>query len=286
MSPLRTALISILTAAGLLAAGCDMKPADQAKSEASKEEAKVIATVNGENILESDYQGYLQLRHQQAGPIPDKDKERKIVLDELIDKMLLAQYAIDNKLDKDSEVSTLLKRIREEILGQAAKRKQLRDHPVTEADVKQRFEQEVEKTHKTEYKVRHILLKEEKEANDVIMQLSKGAKFEKLAKSKSIDTQSGNSSGEIGWINQGMVMPDFFNAVMEMKKGAVSTVPVKTDFGWHVIKLEDTRPLKVPTFEKFMSDHQARTNIYRKMQNDRIDDLTKDLKSKAKITLN
>jgi len=286
MSPLRTSLIAILTAAGLLAAGCDMKPADQAKSEASKEEAKVIASVNGENILESDYQGYLQIRNQQAGPIPDKDKERKVVLDELIDKMLLAQYAIDNKLDKDSEVSTLLKRIREEILGQAAKRKQLRDHPVTEADVKQRFEQEVEKTHKTEYKVRHILLKEEKEANDVIMQLGKGAKFEKLAKSKSIDTQSGNSSGEIGWINQGMVVPDFFNAVMEMKKGAVSTTPVKTDFGWHIIKLEDTRPLKVPTFESFMSDQQARTNIYRKMQNDRIDDLTKDLKSKAKITVN
>lgn len=286
MSPQRTSLIVILTAAGLLVAGCDKIPGEQAKPDASKEEMKVIATVNGENILESDYQGYLQLRQQQVGPIPDKEKERKIVLDELIDKMLLAQYAIDNKLDKEPEVSTLLKRIREEILGQAAKRKQLRDNPITEADVKKNFEQEVEKTHKSEYKVRHILLKEEKEANDVIVQLGKGAKFEKLAKSKSIDTQSGDTGGEIGWINQGMVVPDFFNAVIEMKKGAVSTTPVKTDFGWHVIKLEDTRPFKVPTFENFMSDQQARTNIYRKMQTDRIDGLIKDLKGKAKITVN
>jgi peptidyl-prolyl cis-trans isomerase C len=267
MSTLRTSLIVLLAAAGLLAAGCDKKPADQAKQEEAKPAAKIIATVNGDNIMDTDYQGYLQIRQQQVGPIADKDKEKKIVLDEMIDKMLLAQYAASNKIDQDPEVSSLMKRVRED-------------------DVKKRFEQEVENTHKTEYKVRHILVKEESEAKDIVAQLQKGAKFDKLAKEKSIDTQSGKTGGELGWVNQGMVVPEFFNAVMKMNKGTVSTEPVKSDFGWHIIKVEDTRPLKIPTFEQFMADQHARANIYRKMQDDKINNLLKDIKAKAKITVN
>ncbi len=286
MSTLRTSLLVLLAAGSLFAAGCEKKPAEEAGKDAAKESSKVMATVNGDNILESDYQSYLQIRQQQVGPIPDKDKEKKIALDEMIDKMLLAQYAVSNKVDQDPEVSGLMKRVREEILAQAVKRNLLRDKPITEDDVKQRFEQEVANTHKTEYKVRHILVKEESEAKDILAQLQKGAKFDKLAREKSVDTQSGKAGGELGWINQGMVVPEFFNAVMKMNKGAVSTEPVKSDFGWHVIKVEDTRPLKVPTFEQFMADQRARANIYRKMQDDRINALLKDIKAKAKITVN
>ncbi|MBI3571388.1 MAG: peptidylprolyl isomerase [Gammaproteobacteria bacterium] len=286
MSTLRASLIVVLAAAGLFAAGCDKKPAGEAGKEAAKEADKVIATIDGEKIMQSDYQSYLQLRQQQVGPIPDKDKEKKVVLDEMIEKMLLAQHAVSSKLDQDPEVSSLMKRVREEILVQAVKRKLLRDNPITDDDVKKRFEQEVENTHKTEYKVRHILVKEEADAKAILAQLGKGAKFDKLAKDKSIDTQSGKNGGELGWVNQGMVVPEFFNAVMAMKKGAVSAAPVKSDFGWHIIKVEDTRPLKIPTFEQFMSDQRARANIYRKMQDDKIGNLVKDIKGKAKITVN
>ncbi|GAB4509777.1 MAG: peptidylprolyl isomerase [Sulfuricaulis sp.] len=286
MSTLRTSLIVFLAAAGLFAAGCDKKSADEANKGAVKEPDKVIATINGEKIMQSDYQNYLQLRQQQVGPIPDKDKEKKVVLDEMIEKMLLAQHAVSTKLEKDPEVNSLMKRVREEILVQAVKRKLLRDNPITDDDVKKRFEQEVEATHKTEYKVRHILVKEEAEAKDILAQLGKGAKFDKLAKEKSVDTQSGKNGGDLGWINQGMVVPEFFNAAMAMKKSAVSTEPVKSDFGWHIIKVEDTRPLKIPTFEQFISDQRARANLYRKMQDDRIGNLVKDLKDKGKITVN
>jgi peptidyl-prolyl cis-trans isomerase C len=282
MSTPRTALILFLAAAGLFVAGCDKKPAD----EAGKEADKVIATVNGEKLMQSDYQNYLQLRQQQVGPLPDKDKEKQIVMDELIEKMLLAQHAVSTKLDQEPEVSSIMKRVREEILVQAVKRKLLRDNPITEDDVKKRFEQEVEATHKTEYKVRHILVKEETEARDILAQLEKGAKFDKLARDNSADVQSGKNGGELGWVNQGMVVPEFFNAVMAMKKGAVSAEPVKSDFGWHIIKVEDTRPLKIPAFEEFMADQRARANIQRKMQDDRIGNLVKDLKDKAKITVN
>jgi peptidyl-prolyl cis-trans isomerase C len=278
MSILRKTLVFYVIVAGLFIAGCDKM--------ASKETGKVMATVNGENIMESDYQNYLQLRQQQVGPITDKDKEKKVVLDEMTEKMLLAQQAISNKLDQDPEVSSLMKRVREEILVQALKRKMLRDNPITEEDVKKRFEQEVSNTHKTEYKVRHILVKEEAEAKEILGQLGKGGKFDKLAKEKSIDTQTGKEGGALGWINQGMVVPEFFSAVIAMNKGAVSSEPVKSDFGWHIIKVDDTRPLKIPTFEQFMSDQRARSNIYRKMQDDKMGELVKDLKSKAKITVN
>jgi len=284
MSTLRTSLIVFLAALSLLAAGCDKKPAGQTGADADS--GKVVASVNGQNITESDYENYLRIRQQQVGPIADKDKEKQIVLDEMIDKALLAQYAAKNKLDQDPEVAALIKRVHEEILAQAVKRKLLKDNPITEDDVKKRYEQEVENTNKTEYKVRHILVKDESEAKDIIAQLQKGASFNKLAAEKSIDTQSGKSGGELGWINQGMVVPEFFDAVIKMKKGAVSNEPVKSDFGWHIIKVEDTRPLKIPTFEEFMANQQARANIYRKMQNERVSDLLKDLKSKAKITVN
>ena len=286
MLTLRKTLIVFLAAAGLLFAGCEKKPGDQAKTEGAADAGKVVATVNGQNITQSDYNNYLMLRQQQMGPIPDKDKEKQVVLDEMTEKMLLAQYALDNKLDQDPEVSALMKRVREEILVQAVKRKLLKDNPITEDDVKNRFEQEVANTHKTEYKVRHILVKDEAEAKDIITLLQKGANFEKLAKEKSIDTQSGKAGGELGWINQGMVVPDFFNALMKMKKGAISTEPVKSGFGWHIIKVEDTRPLKIPTFEQFMADQNSRANIYRKMQDERVGNLVKELRGKAKITVN
>jgi len=206
----------------------------------------------------------------------------------IIDEFYLDEWkaAVSNKLDQDPEVGSLMKRVREEILVQAVKRKLLRDNPITDDDVKKRFEKEVEETHKTEYKVRHILVKEEAEARDIMAQLDKGVKFDKLAKDKSIDAQSGKNGGELGWVNQGMVVPEFFNAVMAMKKGALSAEPVKSDFGWHIIKVEDARSLKIPTFEQFMSDQRARANIYRKMQDDKVGNLVKDLKGKAKITVN
>jgi peptidyl-prolyl cis-trans isomerase C len=288
MSPLRTSLIVLLATTGLFAAGCDKKPADQAKQEEAKPAAasKVLATVNGDSISEADYQGYLQIRQQQLGPIADKDKEKKIVLDEMIEKILLAQNATTSKLDQDPEIASLIKRVREEILAQAARRNLLKGSPVTEDDVKKRFEQEVTNTHKTEFKARHILVKEESEAKDIIAQLKKGAKFDKLAKEKSIDTQSGKNGGDLGWVNQGMVVPDFFVALEKMGKGTVSSEPVKSEFGWHIIKVEDTRALKIPTFDQFMADPRARNSIYRKMEDEKVGALLKDIKGKAKIVIN
>jgi peptidyl-prolyl cis-trans isomerase C len=247
------------------------------------DDSKEMATVNGQAITEKDYDNYLRLR--QGEPIADKDKERKVVIGELTDRLLLAQHAAETGIESDPEVSFALTRSRENILIQALIRKTVRDNPVSEEDLKARFRQEVEKTNKTEFRVRHILVKSEDEAKDIVKQLAGGAKFNVLAKSKSIDEGSGANGGELGWINQGMVVPEFFEGALATKKGAVSA-PVKSDFGWHVIKVEDTRPLKVPTFEQFASNPQAKTELSRKMQNERLTTLLDELKKKAKIVNN
>lgn len=249
------------------------------------DDSKVLATINREAITEKDYEHYLQLRQARQEPIADKDKERKIVLDEMIDRVLLTQRAVEQKLENDPEVYYLLKRLRENVLVQAAIRNMLKEGPVSDDEIKTRFEKEAANTHKTEYLVRHILVKNEDEANEVIKQLKAKTNFAVLAKQKSIDVQSGKNGGQIGWVNQGMVVPEFFEGVTRIEKGAISAAPVKSDFGWHVIKVEDTRAATIPTFEQFMADKQTKANFYRKLQDEKIEKMVKELRTGAKIEI-
>jgi peptidyl-prolyl cis-trans isomerase C len=274
----RHLVLALLPVLVLATAACEKKLAD---------DSKVLAKVNGEAVTEKDYQNYLQLRQSQQEPIADKERERKVVLDELIDRVLLSQHASATGMEQDPEVYFVLKRVRENVLAQSVVRKTLKDNPVTEEEMKKRFQEEAEKTHKTDYRVRHILVKSEEEAGSILKQLRGGARFDALAKQKSLDTQSGKNGGDLGWINQGMgFVPEFFNAVMAMKKGELSPAPVKSEFGWHIIKVEDTRASKLPTYEQFMDDRRAQANLRRRMQEERINAVLKDLKAKAKITVN
>ncbi len=271
----RSLLIALFAALGLLAA-CDKKAPDT---------GKVLATVNGERITERDYENFLRLRQTQQEPIVDKEKEKQVVLNEMIDRIVLSQYALDKKLDQEPENFLLMKRVRENILVEATIRNVLKDKPITDEDLKKRFQQEVEKTHKTEYKVRHILVKDENEAKALIEQIRKGGNFAALARTKSLDVQTGKNGGDLGWINQGMVVPEFFEGVMALKKAQVSAAPVRTDFGFHVVKVDDLRPLKIPSFEEFAADRRARANLHRKIQVERVEALAKELKAKAKIDM-
>ncbi len=258
---------------GLLVTACEggKKGAD---------DSKVLATVSDEAITEKDYQDYLKLRQTQQAPIPDKDKEKKVVLDEMINRVLLVQNAVKNKVDEEPDVYFQIKRQRENVLARAMIRKFLKDTPISDDDVKARYTQEIEKTHKSEYRARHILTETEAEAREIIAQLNKGASFTELAKKKSIDVRSGKEGGDLGWFNQGAMVPEFFDAVAAMKKGETSKEPVKSDFGWHVIKVEDSRPLKIPPFD------QIKPNIRQLVQQEKIDAMVKNLKDKAKVKIN
>ena len=266
-------LLIALLGLGLLLTACD-------GGKKSPDDSKVLATVNDEAITEKDYLDYLKLRQTQQAPIPDKDKEKKLVLDEMVNRVLLVQNAVKSKVDEEADVHFQIKRQRENVLARAMVRKFLKDTPITDDDVKARYTQEIEKTHKNEYRARHILTETEAEARDIVAQLNKGASFTELAKKKSIDVRSGKEGGDLGWFNQGAMVPEFFDAVVALKKGETGKEPVKSDFGWHVIKLEDSRPLKIPPFD------QIKPNIRQLVQQEKIDAMVKDLKDKAKVKIN
>ena len=265
-----------LIALGILTSGCDKRPPDN---------SKVLAVVNGEPITENEYTHYLQLRNTRQQPVGDPESEQKIVLQELIDRILLSQRAENQKLDRQPETALLLDRVRENILAQALVRKVIQDSPITEEQLRQRFEQEFGSMHKTEYRARHILSATEAEAKEIIAQLQAGTNFAKLAKAKSIDKESGGNGGELGmWINQGMVVPEFFSGLNNLKKSETSAAPIKSDFGWHVIKVDNTRPLELPDHAQFMANPQARADLERKMRDELVNNFVKDLKNKATIT--
>ena len=268
----RFVLLALLL--GVAAGGCQQKPAV---------EGKVVAVVNGESITDAEFQQYLKLR-QSREPIADESQKKK-VLEEMVDRVLLAQRAVANGVDKDPEVQNLMKRVRENILVQSMIRKSLEDHPITDEELKQRFQTEVAATHQTEYKVSHILTKNEDEAKEIIKALQAKGDFAAIAKKKSVDVQSGKNGGALGWINQGMVVPEFFEGVSRLEKGAFSIEPVKSDFGWHVIKVDDTRPAKIPTYEEFMADAQTAANFRRKLQDEKVEKMMKDLRASAKIEI-
>ncbi len=276
MLPIRPLLFVFILVLGLLTSACERKPPDN---------SKVLATVNDEVITENVYQHYLGMRQSRQGPIANKEKEKEIVLNELIDRILLSQYALDNKIDQDPEVYMLIERVRENILVQSMIRKVLSENPISMEDIKKRFEQEVKNTNKTEYKVRHILVNSEDEGKKIIKRLRRGTGFAALAKQKSVDVQSGEKGGDLGWINQGMVVPEFFNAMITIKKGDISKTPVRSQFGWHIIRVDNKRPLKIPTFEEFMVDKRAIANLQKRIQDERISALINELKQKAKITV-
>lgn len=266
-----------LIALAILAGACDQRPTD---------DSGVLAVVNGQPVTENAYTHYLQLRNTREAPNADQETDQKVVLQELIDRILLSQRAVNQKLDWQPETALLLDRVRENILAQALVRKVIEDSPITEEQLGQRFEQELGSMHKTEYRARHILSAREAEATEVIAELQAGANFAKLAKAKSIDKESGGNGGEMGmWINQGMVAPEFFSGLIELNKGETSTAPVKSDFGWHVIKIDNTRPLQLPDRAQFMANPQARADLERKMRNELVTNLVQDLKDKATITI-
>ncbi len=263
----RITLLVAMIAGILLISGCEKSP----------DTSTVLATVNGEPITEKNYDHFLS---RLKGPIhPDKEKEKEIVLEELTKQMLLAQYALDNKLDQKLDVYLTLQRQREAVLVSAAQRKIFKEAPeITAEQLKARYQKEVEAAPKTEYRVQHIVVETEDEAKTIIRQLNKGQDFAKLAKSKSRGPTK-NKGGHLGWLQQGMVVPEFFAAMSSLKKGRYTKVPVKTPFGWHIIKLIDTRAVKIPPFDK------VKTSVRRLIQQEILDAEVAKLKEKAKIEI-
>ena len=156
----------------------------------------------------------------------------------------------------------------------------MKSHPVSESDTKAAYEKFKTELGDKEYNARHILVASEAEAKDVIAQLNKGGDFSKIAKEKSIDPGSKEKGGDLGWFALGGMVKPFSEAVSKLQKGKLSTDPVQTQFGWHVIKLDDIRELKAPPYDK------VKDNLQKQLGQRQLEKMLTDLRAKATIVDN
>ncbi|PKO55350.1 MAG: peptidylprolyl isomerase, partial [Betaproteobacteria bacterium HGW-Betaproteobacteria-21] len=217
--------------------------------------AESIATVNGTAIPAARAEAMIS--EQRAQGAPDSPQLQDAVREELVRREILGQEAGRKGLDKKAEVVAQMDLARQAILIRAYLQDYVKANPVTDAELKAEYDVIKGRMGDKEYKPRHVLLETEDQAKDVIAKLQAGSKIEDLAKD-SRDPGSKERGGDLGWSNPGMFVAPFSEAMVKLGKGKFTTTPVKSDFGYHVIYLEDSRELKAPAFDEVKPQIQQR----------------------------
>lgn len=237
-------------------------------------EDKSIALVNGVNIPQSRLDLRIKVATTQGGQ-PDSPEMRKAIRDDLVNLEVISQAAVKAGLDKQPESAQQIELARQQVLASAFVQDYAKTHPIADADLKQEYEALKGRVGNKEYKVAHILVQTEEEAKAVAKRVKK-EKFAKVAKEKSKDPGSKDSGGDLGWTVPTNFVQPFGEAILKLNKGQLSE-PVQTQYGWHVIRLEDTRELKVPTFE------EVKPQLEKRKQQEAIQKAIADLRDKAKV---
>jgi peptidyl-prolyl cis-trans isomerase C len=208
-----------------------------------------VASIDGTPISRLEYDLYLKSLLQGRPTTELTAEQRAQVLDELINMQLLASQGLKDGVDKDPEVAGRLDVVRIRVLADSESQKYLKDKEPTDAELHAEYDTAIQAMDKTEYHARHILVASKELADQVIKKIKGGAKFEDVAKAQSTDGSKANG-GDLGWFTLTRMAKPFGDAVKNLKKGEMTQEPVQTQFGWHVIKLEDTRETAPPPFEQ------------------------------------
>ena len=217
----------------------------QAASHEKKTEDVVIAVVNGDEIMKSTLDGYVEiLKKQKRGKA-----DAQAALDDLIATEIALQQAKKTDILERPASKKALNDYTRNVLLQTWTKEKIESFNIDDAAIKEAYDERVADLASKEFNARHILVKTEDEAKAVITEaMAEGADFAAIAKEKSTGP-SGSNGGSLGWFKAATMVPAFANAVKTMSKGDVSKEPVKTQFGYHVIKLEESRDAKLPTLE-------------------------------------
>ena len=210
--------------------------------------AQNVAVVNGKAIPTSRVEAVVKQVVAQ-GQQPDSPQLRDLIKKDLIGREVMMQEAEKQGFGKDAAVKAQIDNARQAIIINAMVADYIKKNPVADADVKAEYDRFTKQAGDKEYHVRHILTTTEAEANDVIAKLKAGAKFEDLAKA-SKDTGSAANGGDLDWASPSSFPPAFSAAFVALQKGGVTEKPVQTPNGFHVIKVDDIRPAKLPTLEE------------------------------------
>lgn len=241
---------------------------------ADKGDKGVAVKVNGKAIPQSRLDAVVALQAAQGQP--DSPEARNAVKEFLVRREVVTQESIKNGFEKKNEVQAQLEMARQEVLINAYLGDYVQKNPVTDAQIKKEYDSIKARMGDKEYKVRHVLLEKEDEAKAVIASLKKGDKFDELAK-QSKDPGSKDKGGDLGWANLASFVPTFSEAMSKLEKGKFTETPVKSDFGWHVIQLDDTRELKLPTLD------EAKGQIGMQLQQRMVQQHIEELRKKAKV---
>ena len=236
--------------------------------------AQNAAVVNNKPIPKQKVDDFVAALAAQGRP--DTPELRAAVREELIARELFVQEAEKKGLTRNADVQRQLDNVRQDILIRALIRDHLKANPIKDDEIKAEYDKIRAQAGDKEYHARHILVEKEDEAKDIIAQLKKGAKFEELAK-KSKDTGSAQSRGDLDWNTPQTFVKEFSDAMVKLEKGKFTETPVKTQFGYHVIRLDDVREAKAPPLE------QVRPQIQQELERHRVQALQQSLRAKAKI---
>ena len=233
-----------------------------------------VATVNGVAIPKSRVDAVV--RAQEAQGQKDSPELRAAIRDRLITLEIVAQEATRKGLGKTADTVSQLELARTNILAQAFRTDYVKNHPVSDDALKAEFEKIKSQMGDKEYKARHILVENEAEAKEIIAKLKKGEKFEELAKA-SKDPGSKDHGGDLDWNQPGGFVKPFSDAMVKLEKGKYTETPVQSQFGWHVIQLDDVRPAKFPDF------NEIKPGLQQRMQEAMFEKTVADLRAKAKV---
>lgn len=218
--------------------------------------AQNIAIVNGKAVPKSRVDALLQQATRQGQPkTPELEQQ---VRDEVVLREMFMQEAEKRGLAASPDFKTQMEFARQSILIRELFADYQKKNPVTDADIQAEYDKFKGQSSGTEYRARHILVEKEEDAKALIAQIKGGAKFEDLAKKNSKDPGSGENGGDLDFAPPNAYVPEFSQAMVKLKKGEMTEAPVKSQFGWHIIKLEDQREAKFPPLEEVKGQIQQR----------------------------
>ncbi len=223
-----------------------------AQTQKSPADYEFVASVNGSPISK----GLLELNLKGAISQGQKDSPqlRQAVKEELINRELIAQAAIKEGLEKNIDLTDQVVQLKQTLLLQAYLEDHFKKEPITDAKLREEYEKQKklmgDNSTAVQYKVSQIILPSESEALGVIGRLQKGESFSKMAKETSIDNASKEQGGSVGWILPQQILRPIADVMVNLPKGSISNSPIQVQGGWVIIKLEDKRTMKVPTFEE------------------------------------
>ena len=237
--------------------------------------AQNLAIVNGKPVPKERAELLKQQVERSGRPItPEVESQIK---EEVLAREIFLQEAKKRGLEASKDFKSQMELARQTILIRELFADYQKKNPVSDAEIQAEYDKFVAANSGKEYKASHILVEKEDEAKAIIASIKQGAKFEDIAKKQSKDPGSGARGGDLDWANPNSYVSEFTEAMLKLKKGEMTAEPVKSQFGWHIIRLDDERQAQLPKLE------EVKPQIAQQLQQQKLGQFQEDLRTKAKV---